>query len=50
MLSASSDGDSVTPQHDNTANIKHENGFNESTQELDMRSEESKEDKPFLKF
>jgi hypothetical protein len=42
MLSASSmDGDSVTPQHDNTQPVKL--GFGGSVAELEMRSEESKD-------
>ena len=38
-----SEGDSMTPNNDATLHIRHDHGFNESTQELDMRSEESKE-------
>lgn len=46
MLVASSEGDSVTPQHDASLHIQHNHGFNESTKELDMRSEESKDYAP----
>jgi len=46
MLAANSEGDSVTPQHDASLHIQHNHGFNESTKELDMRSEESKDYAP----
>jgi len=36
-----SESDSITPNHDASAHVRH--GFNESTLEMDMRSEESKE-------
>lgn len=38
-----SESDSLTPNHDASAHVHQHGGFNEVTQEMDMRSEESKE-------
>ncbi len=40
---APSEEDSMTPQNDASLHIRHQHGFNESTREMDMRSEESKD-------
>lgn len=38
-----SEGDSMTPQNDASLHVKHAHGFNESTHEMEMRSEEGKD-------
>lgn len=50
MVAASEEGDSMTPQNDASLHIHHGGGFNETTQEMDMRSEESKGSSINIKF